>query len=856
MTTWAILASGPSMSQEVADSVRGLPTVAVSNCHELAPWADVLVSSDRSWWTHNPKALDFAGEKYIGLCIESPKGIIKFAGAQSGSNSGLLAIQVAVSKGATRVLLFGVDLGGSHYFGEHPAPLKNTKPERFETFQRQFAAYHPKGVEILNCSPASSLKAYPFADAKAILQQRQSEPVTVDLVGLKGLDGPPGPVGPKGPEGPPGPRGPEGPPGPRGFGGREGAMGPMPDHQWYGTKLRFEEPDGNWGPYTDLQGPPGVPGASGIGGGGGSAGAGMTTTERLQLNTLLDIHGGWISTPPVVNITGLTADDLDVTATATATGFYTTIVPPGSMLDAEYEWAWGDGTTSNTLNASHTYDEHATYTVTFRARNHIGWSEAVSEEIAVGIPSLFANGEQGAWYDPSDFTTMFQDAAGTTPVTAIGQPVGLIRDKSGRNNHATQSTATRRPLLQQDGTGRYYLDFDVDDALVTPSINFTATDKMTVFAGIRKMSDAALAIFLESSASYNTNVGAFCLFAPVSAAPNYAVGVNNGVPGSRTTASAFAAPITNVLQTSIDAAKAVASNKVALRVNAVPTFLGTAVDTGNSYFGNYPMYIGARSGTQLPFAGRIYSLIVRGAASSAEQVAMGENYVNVKTGAFGSVDIEDSSGDPVSTTALSLIHANETTGATTISDIAGRDWVASGAAATNSDSSKWGAAGMKMTGTGWFETDEPFVLGDTGVAWTIEFWLRTTQTTTASILDNYHGPVGSWQVYIQSGTTLGLYSEGGSGPSVSAPGLFDGQFHHVALVAYASAGIAFYLDGTRIYSGPAETAKANYVGTHCRIGAQANNGNNPFTGAIDELRVSNTAVYSGATITVPTGPLT
>lgn len=43
---------------------------------------------------------------------------------------------------------------------------------------------------------------------------------------------------------------------------------------------------------------------------------------------------------------------------------------------------------------------------------------------------LFKQGEQGAWYDPSDFSTMFQESVGTTPVTAVGQPVGLILDKS------------------------------------------------------------------------------------------------------------------------------------------------------------------------------------------------------------------------------------------------------------------------------------------------------------------------------------------------------------------------------------------------------------------------------------------
>jgi hypothetical protein len=44
--------------------------------------------------------------------------------------------------------------------------------------------------------------------------------------------------------------------------------------------------------------------------------------------------------------------------------------------------------------------------------------------------SLFATGEQGAWYDPSDLTTLFQDSAGTTPVTAAAQQVGLMLDKS------------------------------------------------------------------------------------------------------------------------------------------------------------------------------------------------------------------------------------------------------------------------------------------------------------------------------------------------------------------------------------------------------------------------------------------
>lgn len=45
------------------------------------------------------------------------------------------------------------------------------------------------------------------------------------------------------------------------------------------------------------------------------------------------------------------------------------------------------------------------------------------------ILKLFANGEQGFWYDPNDIGTMFQDAVGIVPVAGIGQPVGLVFDK-------------------------------------------------------------------------------------------------------------------------------------------------------------------------------------------------------------------------------------------------------------------------------------------------------------------------------------------------------------------------------------------------------------------------------------------
>jgi len=77
---------------------------------------------------------------------------------------------------------------------------------------------------------------------------------------------------------------------------------------------------------------------------------------------------------------------------------------------------------------------------------------------------LFANSEQGAWYDPSDLSTLFQNSAGTTPVTADGDPVGLAVDKSGNAVNAVQSVSASRPVYNVDPS-RLSLD-KVDDELV------------------------------------------------------------------------------------------------------------------------------------------------------------------------------------------------------------------------------------------------------------------------------------------------------------------------------------------------------------------------------------------------------
>ena len=358
--------------------------------------------------------------------------------------------------------------------------------------------------------------------------------------------------------------------------------------------------------------------------------------------------------------------------------------------------------------------------------------------------SLFSANEQGIWLDPSDFSTLFQDAAGTTPVTAVGQPVGLALDKSkglvlgaellpsfdftnwtnagsvssktansvttsagggvykavpgyaaGKGyklrlvgttsvqitvrctsnstgsinisvgafdvtlntqvtfndgliylalagagtatftsislreiagNHAYQTTSASRPTLQQDSNGLYYLSFDgTDDGMATPSIDFTGTDKMTAWAGVRKLSDAAAGIICELSADRTANNGAFSLVS--SGAPSFLF-ASKGTLDSTNTVTGNASPISRVLTGIGD----IAGDKADLRVNGSATPATTDQGTGN--YGNYPLYIGRRGGSSLPHNGRIYQLIIRGAASNVGQIAAGEAWCNSKTRAY------------------------------------------------------------------------------------------------------------------------------------------------------------------------------------------------------------------------------
>src|SRR5690348_134127 len=82
-----------------------------------------------------------------------------------------------------------------------------------------------------------------------------------------------------------------------------------------------------------------------------------------------------------------------------------------------------------------------------------------------------------AWYDPSDLTTLWKDTAATIPVTADGDVVACMTDKSGNGNTLTQGTPAARPVYHTSG-GKSWLDFanGGSGAALVSSGTFVQTD--------------------------------------------------------------------------------------------------------------------------------------------------------------------------------------------------------------------------------------------------------------------------------------------------------------------------------------------------------------------------------------------
>lgn len=231
-------------------------------------------------------------------------------------------------------------------------------------------------------------------------------------------------------------------------------------------------------------------------------------------------------------------------------------------------------------------------------------------------------------YDHKDIGSFFTDVTMTTQAT-VGDPVAAVKDKSVNLRHRTQATLGNRPILRQAGS-LYYLEYDgVDDFMVTAAVNLTATDAFTACFGIRKLSDAAVAMFLEFSENLNFNNGAFYLTAPEGTGANGDFRTTTKGTANAVTISSgiLIAPATRV----ITLLSKIATPERTMRLNGIQA-VTSAVSLGTGNLGNYSFYFGRRGGITLPFTGHDYGGAIYATNHSGASLDAIEDFVADRTG--------------------------------------------------------------------------------------------------------------------------------------------------------------------------------------------------------------------------------
>ncbi len=166
--TFVIFATGQSLSlmdvgyvKKCHEKHKHIKIIAVSDAFRMVPWADMLASFDVAWWRHNRAAEDMAGLKFCASSAWAGIGHYRPEYCPPGCNSGLYAMYLAKALGAKKIILLGFDMWGTHFFGPHPEPLKNTNEKRFNDHLYQFKSWQNDDIEVINCTPESRLLQFP-----------------------------------------------------------------------------------------------------------------------------------------------------------------------------------------------------------------------------------------------------------------------------------------------------------------------------------------------------------------------------------------------------------------------------------------------------------------------------------------------------------------------------------------------------------------------------------------------------------------------------------------------------------------------------------------------------------------------
>jgi hypothetical protein len=258
----------------------------------------------------------------------------------------------------------------------------------------------------------------------------------------------------------------------------------------------------------------------------------------------------------------------------------------------------------------------------------------LSDPDAFTPADLFAASEDGAWYDPSDLSTLWKDTAGTDPVTADSDAVARIDDKSGNGFHMIQATAASRPLYKTSG-GLHWLEFDGSDDLLaysTGGLTWLASQKEFVcYAGMNtNVSNGVDQIFSTVTEGATVNDYGVLQYSDTRASPKRFGGVRgDGGEDSGDWDAELTHDVDHVIGFWRDGDVGYA------RLDGADNAATAAIDsTIGSEDGNDDLSLGARnvSTPNLHYGGRLYQFVVRDTLPTSQQEFDLENYIATKSG--------------------------------------------------------------------------------------------------------------------------------------------------------------------------------------------------------------------------------
>ncbi len=158
----AVLATGASLTEDVAAAARAYPCVAVTDAYLRAPWAKALYAHDALWWQVTPGAHDFAGMKLAGqetphaelAATEEERVLIAPGHEVQLRASGLAAIRIVADHEPKRIHLYGFDCKPGHFHKEHKPPRVLPTTETYEMWavglEALTAELRDRGIEVVH----------------------------------------------------------------------------------------------------------------------------------------------------------------------------------------------------------------------------------------------------------------------------------------------------------------------------------------------------------------------------------------------------------------------------------------------------------------------------------------------------------------------------------------------------------------------------------------------------------------------------------------------------------------------------------------------------------------------------------